>query len=689
MKSKSRLMIGSVLAALPMLSCAAFAQEAGSVINDGTETALSEIVVTARKRSERLIDVPETITALSDAGLARAGITNIDKLGQALPNVVLSRRGDNEPNVVIRGIGSFGNVQGIGFYVDDVQNFTDQASRLVDIERVEVLKGPQGTLYGGSSIGGAVKYVTKKPADEFEARASVEVGEQSILNVNGSINAPLAENVFFRISGYADSNDGYLRNAIRGKNNDRSREYGVRAALRFQPSDETDINLSARYSYLNNGGNDYYLTPNPDAYRRNSDLDADIFNHRRVFGAILNVDQQIGDLSLVSLTSYTQRNNTLRWDLDYSPDDFLVGAQRDPVKTKIFTQELRLQSENPEGFNWLVGGYYSRVRDRSLITHIDALFGVDFPGGPFSILDFHDNTSLEQTYAAFATVNYESGPFEASLGARLNHVDFYGVNRLIPDRLHVKDTAVLPKLTLSYKVDPAAMLYFNVSQGYEPGRFTLYNTTPLLPYLPEKAWNIELGAKGQTASGLLSYEVAGFYIKSKNRQLETLVIDASGVPNEATGNVGDARTWGVEGSFTVRATRELSFTANGGWMNSKFTDGDFEGLKVPYAPRFSGGASVDYSTDLSSSLKLSLRADISHNSGFYWNAGNTLRQESYDLVGARIAIGAVDDQWELAVRADNLLGEKYHSELQPFDDDNVLARRGQPRLIVATATVRY
>lgn len=684
------LLAGSICATLPLTPAYAVAQgNAGTAADSGDDSLSGDIVVTARKRSERMIDVPETISAFSDASLERAGITNIDKLGQAVPNVVLNRRGDNEPNVVIRGIGSFGNVQGVGFYIDDVQNFTDQASRIVDLERVEVLKGPQGTLYGGSSIGGAVKYVTKKPSNEFGGRASIEAGEQSIFNANASVNVPLSEVFAARVSGYVDTNDGFMKNRVTGINNDKSKEYGVRGALRFTPSDQTDVNLSVRYSYLDNGGNDYYLTPNETTYKLNSDLDQNIYNRRRVFGAILNIEQQVGDLSLTSLTSYTQRKNRIRWDLDYSPIDGIWVFQEDPVKTKVFTQEVRLQSDNGEGFNWLVGGYYSRVRDRSLGTTLDAVFGVDFGGAPDFVYDFHDNTSLEQTYAGFATVTYESGPFEASLGARLNRSDFYGLNRVLDDSLHVRDTVILPKLTLSYKVHPAAMLYFNVSQGYEPGRFTLFNDTPLVPYKPEEALNLELGAKGQTDGGFLSYEVAGFYIKSKDRQLETLVLDESGVTVEAIGNVGDARTYGVEASVTLRPTRELSFNANGGWMNSKFTEGLFDGFRVPYAPRFSGGASVDYTTDISSSLKLSLRADVTHNSGFFWNTINTLKQESYDVVGGRIAIGSVDDTWELAVRADNLFNEKYHTELQPWDDDNVLARRGQPRLIVGSATIRF
>ena len=135
-QSKWGLLLGAAIMG-QLVPAAASAQAVDDAAASMPQGELGEIVVTARKRNERMIDVPETITAFSDASLAKAGITNIDKLGQSVPNVVLSRRGDNEPNVVIRGIGSFGNVQGIGFYIDDVQNFTDQASRLVDLERVE------------------------------------------------------------------------------------------------------------------------------------------------------------------------------------------------------------------------------------------------------------------------------------------------------------------------------------------------------------------------------------------------------------------------------------------------------------------------------------------------------------------------------------------------------------------------
>jgi iron complex outermembrane receptor protein len=690
--SKLEWLTGSILATLVISPVQAFAQESGSIAagspGEGRE---GEIVVTARKRSERLIDVPETIQAFSEASLEKAGISNMDKLGQAIPNVVLNRRGDNEPNVVIRGIGSFGNVQGIGFYVDDVQNFTDQATRLVDLERVEVLKGPQGTLYGGSSIGGAVKYVTKKPSQEFEGSAAIDLGEQSILNIRGSINVPFSQTFAARISGYVDANDGFMRNGLTGVNNDKSKEYGVRAAFRFTPTEDTDINLSLRTTYLDNGGNDYYLTPKDTTYLSRQDLNENVFNKRRIFGGILSIEQQLGGMSLTSLTSFTERRVRRLLDVEYSPVDVISVRYSAPVKSTVFTQELRLASDKDEGLNWLIGGNYTRFRNRSSSAYnFDAYFSANFDGGPFVIEDYNNTTDLEQTLAGFADLIWKSGGFEATLGARLNSFKYYGRNRNVdPDSATVKDTTVLPKLTLSYKVDPAVMLYATAAEGYEPGRFKLSAFNPIIPYKPERAMNFEVGAKGQTADSLFSYEVAGFYIKSKNRQLEALVLDDQGIPQEGIGNVGDARTIGAEFSFTLRPSRELSISANGGWMNSKFTAGLFDGMRVPYAPHFSGGAAIDYTVDLSDAMKLSVRADVSHNSGFFWDTDNMLSQESYDLVGLRLAVGAVDDRWELAVRADNLFNEKYNLELQPWDETSVLARRGQPRLVVGSFTVRF
>ena len=158
------------------------------------EATLEEVVVTARKRSENLMDIPESVTAISGLAIERQNIKGLNKIGLAVPNLNLSMRTDGYPNVSIRGMGAFGMTQGVGFYLDDVQLFSDASSRFGDLARIEVLKGPQGVLYGGSNIGGAVKYVSKTPSTEaVSGRLKGLAGGQSIVDIEGDINIPLSD----------------------------------------------------------------------------------------------------------------------------------------------------------------------------------------------------------------------------------------------------------------------------------------------------------------------------------------------------------------------------------------------------------------------------------------------------------------------------------------------------------------
>src|SRR5260221_8867819 len=174
---------------------------------------LAEVIVTARKRDERLLDIPESVAVISATDLVRKGIQTVEDVGRQTPNLQLNTRQDLTTDVVIRGVGAYGDVLGVGFNIDDVPNFTDQTMRLEDLERVEVLKGPQGTLYGGSSIGGLIRYVSKKPAFNFDGESSFEVGSYDQINLFAAQNVPLiADRLAMRISGYETRGDGYLVN---------------------------------------------------------------------------------------------------------------------------------------------------------------------------------------------------------------------------------------------------------------------------------------------------------------------------------------------------------------------------------------------------------------------------------------------------------------------------------------------
>src|ERR1700677_2009588 len=190
------------------------------------DTGLAEIIVTARKRSETVQSIPESIEAFGNQEISDAHITKIDDLGNLVSNLNITTRADNTPDVVLRGVGSFGVVSGVGFYANDVQLFDGQTVRTEDIERIEVLKGPQGTLYGGSNIGGAIKYVTKMPTDDFESGASVEFGNYGTQTYSGFVSGPLVAGLAARASFFDTHTDGYIYDPVLSRTVDGGAERG-------------------------------------------------------------------------------------------------------------------------------------------------------------------------------------------------------------------------------------------------------------------------------------------------------------------------------------------------------------------------------------------------------------------------------------------------------------------------------
>lgn len=695
--------IGTALMATPAIA-QDDQQTADTSASDDNGGAVPSIVVTARKRSERLLDVPETITAISSDTLKKAGINDLNDLGKTLPNVVLARRADNEPNVVIRGIGSFGNVQGIGFYVDDVQTFFDASARLVDLERVEVLKGPQGTLYGGNSIGGAVKYITRKPGPYAEGSAALEAGGQDIFDVSASANIPFSDTVFLRVSGYSATNNGYMFNPVLGENTDASKEGGVRAALRIRPDDRTDINISGRVNFLENG-NDYQRVTATDQYDKIDPDNVASFDKRRVWSIAADITRDFGPATLTSITAYSDRWSRFLWGFDYGPLDENLYSQPTPYHGKYFSQELRLTSNGDGPFGWIVGGFYSRLRDRNTVLHGDVRIGVDageaFPGAPVPLIieDFFNATTLETTYAGFVNLTYESGGFGIDAGARLHNVNFEGTELFGGTSANVEDTVVLPKLTLSYQTESDILFYATVSQGYEPGRVTIgnfLNAGFLAPYKPEKSTNYEIGVKGETADRKLQFELAGFHITYKDRQFETSVRDDLGNVQELIDNIGQANVWGVEGSITARPTPELTINASAGYLDSKWKNAvyfleTYDGNRTPFSPEFTAKGSIDYTLPVSENYGLNLRADVTYSGSFYWDIPNLFQQDAYAVVGLRAAFSPNDGPWEIYGRVQNLFDTGYNDELIP---NNIapgihIAQRGQPRLFTAGVSYEF
>src|ERR1700730_6751897 len=224
---------------------------AGEPVPAKDETGIPEIIVTARKRVETTQSIPESVEAFGAAEISDAHITRIDDLGNLVSNLNITTRADNTPDVVLSGVGSFGVVSGVGFYADDVQLFDGQSVRTEDVERIEVLKGPQGTLYGGSNVGGAIKYITKLPTNDFQAGAGFEIGHYSPETCPGFVSGPLISGLDARASFFDTHTDGYIYDTTLNRTVDGGSERGGRLTFSYKTDATTailylkyDLNLS-------------------------------------------------------------------------------------------------------------------------------------------------------------------------------------------------------------------------------------------------------------------------------------------------------------------------------------------------------------------------------------------------------------------------------------------------------------
>jgi iron complex outermembrane recepter protein len=641
-----------------------------------TDDQITEIYVTARKRDERLIDIPESISVITGDDLAKKGIQSIEDVGRQTPNLQLSMRQDLTTDVVIRGVGAFGDVLGVGFNIDNVPNFTDQTMRLEDLESVEILKGPQGTLYGGSSIGGLVRYVSKKPGFNWDGEVSQEVGNYSSINISGAQNIPIVDGVLaMRVSAYDAKSDGYITNSELGINGSPLTDYGARVALLYKPTDGIDALLTLRHSYIQNGSDEYIPVPAVKDYTYDAQFYQPTFNIRKTYGAVLEVNDDLNFAKLTSISSFTTSHN--RWNADVSQSPAGVPGLTyytlpDNRPTEVSTQELRLTSPSTGNFEWLAGIYGAVIKD--VLLNRVAQVTVPGPSTP-SVLNDFDTTRTDA--ALFGTASYHVGPVRFDAGVRLSRTVYdarvYVEAGGLPDQTNsITSRAALPKFSISYALANGGQIYATVAKGEEPGAVNTVSTAPI-PYRSETALSYEVGIKGESGEHRLDYSLAGFYVTNKNHQYQSNLYnsDLGGVITLVT-NIGESRTYGAEGNFNWHATDDLRFGIAGGyleatWIHASYFGATIDGNTLPNSPRVTSSVSTAYSRPLSSNLRVDANFDVNYTDAMWWDQPNTpgTKEPPHFLANARIALGSDHRGWQIAFRVSNLFATKYWTEYYP------------------------
>lgn len=682
-------------------------QEKASMDGSKSEGALEEIVVTAQKREERLQDVPVPVTAVSAASLIDSNQMSIREYYNRIPGLsVAPVSAYGTTTVVIRGLttGVSASNSSIGIVVDDVpysgagQGNAGLIPEIdpTDLARLEVLRGPQGTLYGANSFAGLIKYVTVDPSTKgFSARVRgstefVQSSDETGYGFNGSVNVPLNNTWAVRASGFTRRDPGYIDDPLhRLKDVNGAKTSGGRLAGLWAPSQNFSLKLGALYQDAQAfGRTEVTVSPAFGDLEQLGLPGAGGFHRKlQVYTANLSAKLRAADLTVVS--AYSDIDST--YDLDLNPTGAATGLGAlannfYPGATGVFgpqsvishklTEEARLVVPLGERIEWLLGGFYA-TDDRKIPQHATARnFATGAEAGNFA--DFLVKTSFDEL-AAFTDVTFRlTDRFDVQLGGRQADYELkYSVNQSgrlfnniasIGPQFHVKDSAFTYLVTPRLRVSPDLMLYARMASGFRPGGVNPTIVAGIPPsFGPDKTQNYETGVKGRAFGGALSFDAALYYIDWQDVQI---TVRHPVVTTQYIANAARAKSQGIEFSVESHPLAGLTVAAWIAYNEAQLTEnlpptavGLFgrAGDRLPLGARWSGNVSLEQTVPLTADLAGFLGTAVSYvgerEGAFKANAlAPGAHFPSYVKVDLRA--GVRRGSWELSAFANNVTDKR-------------------------------
>ncbi|MES2495936.1 MAG: TonB-dependent receptor [Pseudomonadota bacterium] len=716
-----RLLLGA--ASIATLGCGqAWGQAPGQ--DDGG--SLDEILVTARKTTERLQDTPISITAIDRDALERRGITSLAEVAKVTPGLNYGDFGDLKLSPTsLRGVvgsaGSAGADPAAGYYVDEVYVGQGPGANLdlYDIAQVEVLRGPQGTLYGRNTIGGVVAITTERPGDELKGSVTADFGNYRKQRLGASLSGPLVEGlVSAKLSAIVDHRDGYEYNMFLDRDVNNRKTWSGRAQLLFTPAPDTELLLTADHAEANQETLVFEtLKYNPDAlatqlllasgFALNDDPFDRKVNANRVSRETLNADGYaanfrtvLGGVEIVDIFSYRQHDyysftDTCRCQLSFSYDG-------DPERVKRFSNEFRL-SGKVGSLSLLAGVYYfhQKADNNSFIelgsTTAD-VFGVPEIDG----LVIGSTGRMKTTSkAAFASATWAvDSRIDVTAGGRYTHdrktIDYRQVD---PFQILGGSTAITakdswgrftPNANIRFRISPAVMTYLSAAKGFKSGGFNdALGDANGIAFGPETLWNYEAGVKAELFDRRVAVNLAFYAMEWDSIQI-TAQNPATTFFNPIILNAGKAHSRGVEIEATARVTSRLRLSGNLSVQDAAYDEGRLpngQALdRIPFAPSYTALIEGEYTVPTALG-PLSFQAEYQLRGRTYLTTNNDPdgRVGAYGLVNLRLALASDTDRWRIALYGKNVFDKTYMTRL--FDlYDNTL--NGQ-KLITLGAPATY
>ena len=602
------------------------------------EGAIEEIIVTAERRAESLQSVAVAVTAFSGEEMDAQGIVDLKGITERTPGFTMGTFNPGQPQFYIRGIGSnedgAGGDQSVIIFIDEVYIGRSAGSDfdLFDLERVEVLRGPQGTLFGKNVIGGAVSLITKKPTEEREFRVQAEVGNFDATTVRGYLSGPLADDVFAKVSVSNRRRDGYVDSRIDEypqffpgfdgvKDQHDIHTDSIRGAIRMTPSDRIEVNLTANYSKMDRAGPTYLaIGPGGIPYSASSALDPNYgddihenfvedpgFSRTDIKGFTARIDYELTDsITFTSLSSWREVDSEQFWPIATPNLTSLFLSTASPAvplylngnndytdESDTFTHEFRLSGSSDKLY-WVAGLYYSKEetdRDESVnagINFSDGMGGIAFgiPVSPSGDIQENETTS----YSIFGQFSYNlTEDLSVTLGGRKSYDDkdisrLGTPNALAPNRNFNFETgddwdAFTGKFGIEWQATDDAFVYLTISEGYKAGGFQGLAASELIaisPFDPEEATLYEIGAKTEWFDNRLRLNLAIFETDYTDLQILQLLVEESaplGTGGQLiTQNAADADIQGYELEFIIAPTDNLTISGSYTHLDTEFSN---------------------------------------------------------------------------------------------------------------------
>ncbi len=755
-------MIKSVVTVLAVIGATNFT--AGSVSAQDNDLAIDEIIVTAQKRAENLQQVPIAITAIDGLTIEKARIQTLDDIANRTPGFFIGGAGPVSPELTIRGIGSTdrssGSDRSVVVFLDEVYIGRAGGSTfdLFDLERIEVLRGPQGTLFGRNVVGGLIHVVSKKPSADPYAKIQATVGNYDLIETKAVFNAPLSDTVFSKVSFSSRDRDGVNTNIFLNKKIDNINSRNVRGQLKIVPDDSLQVLLSGNYALddiqglgfrpLNNAGVFGVVGFIPSDNFRDFQSPVEGFLDREIYSFTARVDKEMSIGNFTSISSYRvvdffqDRDFGVASDPNFSSEPVINPAAFGFMsrilideRSETFTQEMRLASHPDSGkLNWLVGAYYLNEktdRDQERKRNLTLINGAVTSSHPF----FEQKNSTS-SFAVFGEASFEiSDKLEITVGGRqtwdkktmdLTVTDLDPLNlftnslnpatAVFPSQVtSEKFNSFTPKATITFTPTDNTMAYATVSKGFKSGGFNGLAGEPVAsatPFLPETAWNYEIGIKTQLFDNRLQLNLAGFWLDFKDLQLRRRLLLIPG--NQASNtiiiaNASQARIKGVELETIFKPFPGFTITGNLAYTDAILTDATLksslptldvdglvtaEGQKLPRAPEITYFVAGEYEAPIGNGGAVVLRAETRYTDDVFHDLGEPDpggHQDSYNLVNGSITyIPGEDSAWEFKVWGKNILNKEYFVWEQPASGARTaITRIGDPATVGFTITWRH